>query len=108
MMHDAFLRAALVSLEVNDTFSEAFITMRDQSRLHFRHRPGERWVNAETVADGPSSEDALTFSHGDAGHDSPTTLAGRVLLTIAMFRLNAKHLDVQLNDGSRWEAVFRP
>jgi hypothetical protein len=108
MTDDAFLRSALTSLEVNDSFSEAFITMRDQSRLHFCHRPGERWVKAETGAIGPPSEDALSLPIVEAGHGSPPTLAGRVLLTIAMFRLNAKHLDVKLNDGSRWEALFRP
>jgi hypothetical protein len=30
-----------------------------------------------------------------------------VLPLIALFRLNAKHLDLRFHDGSRWEARFR-
>ena len=90
MADDAVLRQALVSLEVNDTFSEAVVALGDGSRLRFRHRVGERWARAES-ADG--TEDAAN-------------LAGKVLSRIDMFRLNAKHLDVQFQDGSRWEALF--
>ena len=32
---------------------------------------------------------------------------GELLAHIANFRLNAKHLDVQFADGSRWERRFR-
>jgi hypothetical protein len=84
MTHEAFLRRALVSLEVNDTFSEAVVVMSDGSRLCFCHRVGERWAGAEGAG-----------------------LAEEVLALIRTFRLNGKHLDVQLQDGSRWEARFR-
>jgi hypothetical protein len=85
MANDALLRRALACVEVNDTFSEAVVALGDGSRLRFRHRVGERWVRAE-----------------GAGN-----LAAEVLATIALFRLNGKHLDVQFRDGSRWEARFR-
>jgi hypothetical protein len=84
MSSEASLRAALSSVEVNDTFTEAVIGMTDGSRLHFCHRVGERWARAEG-----------------------TGRAEEVLAMIALFRLNGKHLDVQFHDGSRWEARFR-
>ncbi|HKI35214.1 MAG TPA: hypothetical protein VKA46_25375 [Gemmataceae bacterium] len=84
MTNEAFLRRALVSVEVNDTFSEAVVVMGDGSRLRFRHRVGERWAKAEGAG-----------------------LAGEVLALMALFRLNGKHLDVRFQDGSRWEARFR-
>jgi hypothetical protein len=34
-------------------------------------------------------------------------MAGEALSRITLFRLNAKHLDVQFSDGSRWETRFR-
>jgi hypothetical protein len=80
------LRSSFVSLEVSADFSEAVLSMRDESRLSFCHRVGERWAKADGSGDD--------------------TLAGRVLARIALFRLNARHLDVQLDDGSRWEAPF--
>jgi hypothetical protein len=92
MTDEAFLRSSLASLDVNDTFSDAVLVMRDQSRLRFCHRVGERWAKAEGSPNG---------QEGQAG------LAAEILPTIAMFRLNAKHLDVQFNDASRWEARFR-
>jgi hypothetical protein len=85
MSHEAFLRQALVSVEVNDTFSEAVVVLGDGSRLRFCHRVGERWARAED----------------DNG------LAGEVLARMTLFRLNGKHLDVLFQDGSRWEARFR-
>jgi hypothetical protein len=84
--NDALLRQSFVSVEVNDAFSEATIGMRDGSRMHFCHRVGERWARVE---DG-----------GDA------SLAAQVLATIAMFRLNARHLDVRFQDGTHWETRF--
>jgi hypothetical protein len=84
MTSDGFLRSSFVALEVNDDFSEAVVALRDGSRLRFRHRVGERWVRAE----------------GGEG------LAGTVLAAVSQFRLNAKHLDVQFADGTRWEARF--
>ena len=91
MTDEAFLRSAFVGLDVNDDFSQAVLTLRDRSRLCFRHRVGERWARA----DGP------------AGGDEQAGLATGVLATDAHFRLNGKHLDVRFNDGSRWEARFR-
>jgi hypothetical protein len=90
MTHEALLRSAFVSVEVNADFSEAVLLMRDGSRLCFCHRVGERWAKAEGAGAG-----------GEPG------LAGAVLAGMALFRLNGKHLDIQFSDGSRWEARFR-
>jgi hypothetical protein len=90
MSDDALLRSSLTSVEVNDTFTEAVIRMKDRSRLLFRHRVGERWAKAE----------------GAEGTESDACLAGQVLAHVVLFRLNAKHLDIQFKDGSRWEAQF--
>jgi hypothetical protein len=84
MTGEAFLRGTLASVEVNDTFSEAVVVMSDGSRLCLCHRVGERWASA------------------DGGGR-----AAEVLAMIRLFRLNGKHLDVQFQDGSRWEARFR-
>jgi hypothetical protein len=89
MTHEAFLRSAFVSVEVNADFSEAVLVMRDGSRLCFCHRVGERWAKAE-----------------GAGSGEEEALAGTVLAGMAMFRLNPKHLDIQFVDGSRWEVRF--
>jgi hypothetical protein len=91
MTQDQFLRQAFTAIEVNDDYSEAVIRMGDQSGLFFCHRVGERWARA-TDANGQEKE---------------STVAAQVLSQIAMFRLNAKHLDIQFADGSRWEARFR-
>jgi hypothetical protein len=85
MSDDGFLRTSLTSVEVDDAFTNAVIGMTDSSKLLFRHRVGERWVKAEG-ADG--------------------SLAAQVVPRIALFRLNAKHLDIRFHDGSRWEACF--
>jgi hypothetical protein len=90
MSHEEILRCVFVGLEVDDAFSEATLMMRDRTRLVLRHRVGERWARATGPDETPS----------EAG------LAGQVLTTIAQFRLNGKHLDVQFQDGSRWEARF--
>jgi hypothetical protein len=89
MMGEEMLRGSLASLEVNSDFSEAVLLLQDGSRLWFRHRVGERWVRAVAPPEA-------------AGE----TAAGRVLALIGQFRLNGKHLDVQFQDGSRWEARF--
>jgi hypothetical protein len=91
MTREEFLRQSFVGVEVNGDFTEAVLSMKDQSRLCFRHRVGERWAKAVS---GNLADD-------DQG------LARTILLTIAMFRLNAKHLDIQFDDGSRWKARFR-
>jgi hypothetical protein len=90
MTEEEVLRGAFVSLEVSEDFSEAVLLLRDGSRLRFRHRVGERWVKAVDVP--------------EAGGE--TTFAVQVLSLIGLFRLNAKHLDVQFQDGSCWEARF--
>ena len=90
MTAEELLRGSLVSLEVNADFSEAVVRMRDDSQLCFCHRVGERWAKAIVLGEG----------------DSNASLAGQVLALMALFRLNAKHLDVQFQDGSRWEARF--
>jgi hypothetical protein len=76
------LRAAFVALEVNDDFTQASLTLRYEGRMHFVHRVGERTVRAEG------------------------TLASEVLAKIVKFRLNAKHLDIEFADSSRWETAF--
>ncbi|HZY89803.1 MAG TPA: hypothetical protein VFE78_33585 [Gemmataceae bacterium] len=84
------LRQSLSGVEVNAEFTEAVLTMRDGSRLCFRHRVGERWAKAV----GPAA------AEGEPGQ------AGEVLALIALFRLNAKHLEVEFTDGGLWEARF--
>jgi hypothetical protein len=92
MMNAAdWLRKSFVSLEVNESFTEAILLMRDDSRLCFCHRVGERWAK---VVDADRARPDLC-------------LADQVLSLISLFRLNARHLDVQFGDGSRWEASFR-
>lgn len=81
------LRAAFVSIETDARFTEAVVTLRDGSVLCFCHRVGERWAKAV----GPD---------GDAGG-----CAEELIDAVRMFRLNAKHLDVEFDDGSRWEWV---
>jgi hypothetical protein len=90
MTAEELLRAAFVSVEVNETFTHATVSLNDNSKLRFCHRVGERWVKAE------------------AGQEEATpALAQNLLARIAMFRLNRKHLDMQFDDGSRWEVRFR-
>lgn len=81
------LRDSLVSIRANRDFTEAVIQFADGSRLAFCHRVGERWAKAV----GPTERE------DDQG------LAGKLLAAMAMFRLNAKHLDISFADGSRWD-----
>jgi hypothetical protein len=86
-MTDAdFLRGSFASLDVNMEFTEAVLVLRDDSTLCFCHRVGERTVK--------------TTGTGTA------TVGSRVLSKIAQFRLNPKHLEIQFEDGSGWEALF--
>jgi len=78
-------RAAFVALEVSDSFTQAEVCLCDGSSLVFFHRVDERKVEA---------------TGSRAGH------ASGLLPTIARFRLNAKHLDIQFADGTRWEALL--
>jgi hypothetical protein len=84
---DQLLRGSFAALEVNADYTEAVLSLNDQSRLCFCHRVGERWAKAV----GPDRAEASA------------ALAEQLLALIAMFRLNRKHLDVQFTDGSRWE-----
>lgn len=81
------LQAALVTVEADEQFTEAVLRFRDNTRLCFCHRVGERWAKAV----GPSRRE------DEAG------LAAELLSAITMFRLNAKHLDIQFADDSRWD-----
>ena len=90
MTGENLLRSSFVSLEADSAYSAAVLRMRDDSQLCFRHRVGERWIKAVGSDRAPE----------EAG------VAGKVLALIAMFRLNAKHLDVAFLDGSHWEMRF--
>jgi hypothetical protein len=81
------LARGLLSVEASGDFSAAVMRFLDGSRLDFCHRVGERWVKA--------------FGRGPEG-DEPG-LAAELLAAVAMFRLNAKHLDIEFTDGSRWD-----
>jgi hypothetical protein len=91
MTGEELLRQAFVAQETDQTFSEAVLRLRDGSRVCFRHRVGERWAKAV----------------GPKGRESEGGTAGDVLASMALFRLNAKHLDIIFTDGSRWETRFR-
>jgi hypothetical protein len=81
------LRQSLDRSAVNAEFSEALLTLRDGSRLCFCHRVGERWAKAV----------------GPQGREAEPRLAGELLAEVTRFRLNAKHLDIEFADGSRWD-----
>ncbi len=87
MSDDELLRRCFAAVKVNDDFSEAVVTLADDSRLEFCHRVGKRTAKAV----GPAAQE----------YD-----AGRILARIARFRLNGKHLDITFTDGSRWEILF--
>ncbi|HMC88259.1 MAG TPA: hypothetical protein VKI17_01870 [Gemmataceae bacterium] len=91
MSDHELLRGSFLDFEVNESRTEAKVLLRDRSTLRFCHRPGERWAKAET--ESQVSDDA--------------TVAAQVLGTIAMFRLNARHLEIDFRDGSRWELPLR-
>ena len=85
MTREELLRESFVSIETDARFTEALLTLRDRSRLYFSHRVGER--RAKSV--GPDG--------GEGG------TAEELLDAIQLFRLNAKHLEIWFEDGSRWE-----
>ena len=91
MTSEETLRRCLLTVVVNENFSEAVLRFRDDSRLCFCHRVDERW--AKSV--GPEQRET------EAGQ------AGELLSTMSMFRLNAKHLDIQFEDGSRWDEALQ-
>ena len=81
------LKTSLLAADANETFTEAVLRFQDNSRLCFCHRVGERWAKAV----GPEQR------------ENEPGLAGEILAAIKTFRLNAKHLDIQFEDDSRWE-----
>ena len=85
------LRTALLTVEVNEHFTEAILGFRDNSRLCFCHRVGERWAKAV----------------GPVGREQDAGLAAELLSAMTMFRLNAKHLDIQFSDESRWDEALQ-
>ena len=87
MTNEEALRYALRTVRADANFTEAVMTLDDESRLCFCHRVGQRWAKAV----------------GPTGREEEPGLAGEFLVAIAMFRLNAKHLDIQFQDGTRWE-----
>ncbi|MEX0610730.1 MAG: hypothetical protein WD738_04705 [Pirellulales bacterium] len=91
MTSEETLRKDLLTVEANDDFTEAVMRFHDNSRLCFCHRVSERWAKAV----GPNERE------DEAG------LAGELLSAMTMFRLNAKHLDIQFEDGSRWDEAVQ-
>jgi len=87
MSCETVLQRALVEAQANSHYTEAVLTLDDGSRLCFCHRVGERWSKAV----------------GPQGREEQAGSAGRFLSEIKMFRLNAKHLEIQFQDGSRWD-----
>jgi len=87
MTTEDILRAELIAVEADKNFTEAVMRFGDNSRLCFCHRVGERWAKAV----------------GPEDREDESGLAGELLRAIAMFRFNAKHLDIQFEDGSRWD-----
>lgn len=91
MTSEETLRTALLTVEANEPFSEAVLRFRDGSRLCFCHRVGERWAK----------------SVGPEQHEEEAGLAGELLAAMTKFRLNAKHLDIEFKDGSRWDEALQ-
>ena len=79
------LRDSFVSIKTDACFTEAVVTLRDESLLYFCHRVGERWAKA-------------VRPEGNEGGCSQ-----ELLDAIRLFRLNAKHLEILFDDGSCWE-----
>jgi hypothetical protein len=91
MTTDEILRASFIAVAADKNFTEAVMRLSDESILCFCHRVDERWAKAI----GPEDKE------DEAG------LAGELLRAITIFRLNAKHLDIQFEDGSRWDEAFQ-
>ena len=83
------LHGLFCSIETDDVYSEAVISLNDSSLLCFCHRVDERWAKAI----------------GPVGTGSGC--AEELLDAIQMFRLNAKHLQIFFNDGTTWEWIPR-
>ena len=91
MTSEEMLSSALLTVEANENFTEAVMQFHDLSRLCFRHRVGERWAKAV----------------GPDGRKDEAGLAGELLASMTMFRLNAKHLDIQFEDHTRWDEALQ-
>ena len=91
MTTEQILRASFIAVVADKNFTEAVMRLSDESGLCFCHRVDERWAKAI----GPEDKE------DEAG------LAGQLLRAITIFRLNAKHLDIQFEDGSRWDEAFQ-
>ena len=91
MTTEDILRAELIAVEADKNFTEAVMRFGDNSRLCFCHRVGERWAKAV----------------GPEDREDESGLAGELLRAVTMFRLNAKHLDIQFEDGSRWDEALQ-
>jgi hypothetical protein len=87
MSGEELLRQAFTSIDVDAAYAEATLWLSDGSRLVVCHRVEERWAKAVAGAQAPG-------------------VADQILALIHRFRLNAKHLDVEFRDGSRWELKF--
>ena len=85
MTSEETLRMDLLTVEANENFTEAVMLFRDNSKLYFCHRVGERWAKAV----------------GPEDREDETGLAGDLLRAMTMFRLNPKHLDIQFEVGGR-------
>ena len=91
MTSEERLRSELLAVEVNEDFTEAVMQFHDNSRLCFCHRVDERWAK----------------SVGPVQRETEARLAGELLAAITTFRLNAKHLDIKFQDGSRWDEAVQ-
>lgn len=91
MTHAEALQDSIQSVQVNEDFTEAVLRLSDESRLCFCHRVDER--SAKAI--GPEND------------ETRPGLAGEFLNAIQQFRLNAKHLDILFQDGSRWDEPLR-
>ncbi len=81
------LTCQIASTTVNARFSEAVLTLSDGTRLCFHHSVDQRWAKAV----------------GPDGDESVSGVATELIEQIDGFRLNAKHLDIQFRDGSRFD-----
>ena len=91
MTSEERLRSELLTVEVNEDFTEAVMQFHDNSRLCFCHRVAERWAK----------------SVGPVQREDEAGLAGELLSAITLFRLNANHLDIQFQDDSRWDEAVQ-
>ena len=87
MNADEQLEQHLADSETNAAFSEAVLTLDDGSRLCFCHTVEQRWAKAT----------------GPEANETAGGLAAELVEQITGFRLNAKHLDIQFADGSRFD-----